>query len=135
MPTKLQLESLSLCNHLFPHFLWKYPLSFDLKTSKFIYTSERKAILIWAFFETVFLFLGGFMLPLLILLVKVLAPRLMPKFSIINTVITAITAIVFGFCSLVGLSCYFCGADVCSAQVDLLNELLRNPISRKQFEI
>jgi hypothetical protein len=122
MPTKLQLQSLILCNRLFDWILWKFPVHFDPKSSRFGYITKKQDILKWLLGELIFVFLGGLLIIMLIFLVIILSPTSLANFTLVKGILSSILLIVFGFCNAWTVVGYFVRADICLAQYDILNE-------------
>jgi hypothetical protein len=122
MPTKLQLQSLIICNHLFDWILWKFPVHFDPKSFRFGYITKKQDILKWLLGEFIFVFLGGLLIIVLIFLVIILSPTSLANFTLIKGILSSILLIVFGFCNAWTVVSYFVRADICLAQYDILNE-------------
>jgi NhaP-type Na+/H+ or K+/H+ antiporter len=122
MPTKLQLQSLIICNHLFDWILWKFPVHFDPKSSRFGYITKKQDILKWLLGELIFVFLGGLLIIVLIFLVIILSPTSIANFTLIKGILLSIHLIVYGFCNTCTVVGYFVRVDICVAQYDILNE-------------
>jgi uncharacterized membrane protein len=130
MPTKFQVNSLVLCIRIFSTFLWKYVLYFDTRTSSIVFIADKWVVRKWAFFDTIFI-LGGLVFVLLIGLTKILIPTLLPRYRLIDAVLS-VMIICCGSCLLLCESAiYIYGAECCSAYRDLVKQERTTVMSSK----
>jgi hypothetical protein len=131
MRTQLQEKSLALAFRVFRPFLWKYVLHFDTRTSRWVCVSDKGVIRRWVFFDTIFLFCGFLMFPLLIGLTKILNPGLLPSYRLVDAFISILFIMAAG-CVVVGeLGIFFLRHDGCSAYYNLREEESRTVILSK----
>jgi uncharacterized membrane protein len=122
MPTQLELNSIVLCFRIFSPFLWKYIVYFDSSIPAFKLVTEKAAIRRWMVFDTIFLFLGCLVCPLLIVLTKILHPNLLPNYRLIDAVVAAFFILAGGGIVTIELAALFFRFEACSAFRHLIKE-------------
>jgi hypothetical protein len=122
MPTQLELNSLVLGFRIFSPFLWKYIVYFDTSIPAIKLVTDQAAIRRWMFFDTIFLFLGCLICPLLIGLTKILHPSLLPNYRLIDAVTASIIILAGGCIVTIELGFFFFRFEACSAFRHLIKE-------------
>jgi hypothetical protein len=131
MPTQMEEKSLTLAFRIFSPFLWKHVLRFDTRTSTYVRIADKEVNRRWVFCDTIFLFCGALMFPLLIDVTKIINPGLLPSYRLIDAVISILMITSVG-CVVVGeLEIFFFGCDACSAYNNLNKEESRSAILSK----
>jgi hypothetical protein len=133
MPSQLELNSLALCNRIFRPFLWKYIAFYDTNTSTIALVTDKAAIRRWIFFDSLFLFCGCFIFPLLIGLTKILHPSLLPNYRLIDAVATAIIILSGGCLVIIELGVFFFRFEASAAFRHLLQEERKINFNARKF--
>jgi hypothetical protein len=115
MPTQLELNSIVFCFRIFSPFLWKYILYFDSSIPAIKLVTDKAAIRRWMVFDTIFLFLGCVICPVLIGVTKILHPNLLPNYRLIDAVIASIFILGGGGIVTSELALLFFRFEACSA--------------------
>jgi hypothetical protein len=122
MPTQLELNSIVLGFRIFSPFLWKYIVYFDTSIPAIKLVTDKAAIRRWMVCDTIFLFLGCFICPLLIGLTKILHPNLLPNYRLIDEVAASIFILAGGCIVTIELAFFFFRFEACSAFRHLIKE-------------
>jgi hypothetical protein len=133
MPSQLELNSFGLCNRIFSPFLWKYIAFYDTNTSTIALVTDKAAIRRWIFFDSLFLFCGCFIFPLLIGLTKILHPSLLPNYRLIDAVAASIIILSGGCLVIIELGVFFFRFEASAAFRHLLQEERKINFNTRKF--